>query len=93
VHLSQVWAKKLRNRGMVQPEPRRLIHTDGRRMPRLYSLVDDSPWTEPIGADATRPHCEPQSGACWAWSRCDGRAPNLTSYTAEKRSCKASGCS
>ena len=28
MHLSQVWVTKLRNRGMVQPEPRCLINTE-----------------------------------------------------------------
>jgi hypothetical protein len=37
-----------------------------RGMRRLYNLVDDCPRTEPIGADVTRRHCQPQSGSCWA---------------------------
>jgi hypothetical protein len=38
VHLSQVWAKKLRNRGMVQPEPP--SPDPHRGIPRLDSSLD-----------------------------------------------------
>ncbi len=37
---------------------------------QAYSPADDCPQTEPIGADATRRHCQSQPGAYWAGSAC-----------------------
>jgi hypothetical protein len=57
VHLSQVWVRKLRNRGMVQLEPRCLSNTERRLTARLTTVVgrSQSEQTPPDGIASLSP--------------------------------------